>query len=72
MKLPLEWLKDYVDISDVSVEDLKNKLFSCGFEVEEVIESGSKIHYIPAKSKQPIKQITDFIKILKNHKEYKK
>lgn len=43
MKLPLEWLKDYVDISDVSVEDLKNKLFSCGFEVEEVIESGKDI-----------------------------
>ncbi len=38
---------------------------------EEVIENGSKIYYIPAKSKQPIKQITDFIKILKNHKEYK-
>ena len=29
---------------------------------EEVIESGSKIHYIPAKSKQPIKQITEIIK----------
>ena len=32
MKLPLYWLNDYVDISDISVEDLKNKLFSCGFE----------------------------------------
>ncbi len=43
MKLPLYWLNDYVDISDVSVEDLKNKLFSCGFEVEEVIENGKDI-----------------------------
>ncbi|MBR6737545.1 MAG: phenylalanine--tRNA ligase subunit beta [Clostridia bacterium] len=43
MKLPLYWLNDYVDISDVSVEELKNKLFSCGFEVEEVIENGKDI-----------------------------
>ena len=34
MKLPLNWLSDYVDISNVTVEELKNKLFSCGFEVE--------------------------------------
>lgn len=38
---------------------------------DEVEKNGSLIHYIPAKSKQPIKQITDFIKILKNHKEYR-
>ncbi len=37
MKAPLSWLNEYVDISNVSVEELKNKLFSCGFEVEEVI-----------------------------------
>ena len=43
MKLPLNWLNDYVDISDVTVEELKNKLFSCGFEVEEVIENGKEI-----------------------------
>lgn len=43
MKLPLYWLNDYVDISNISVEDLKNKLFSCGFEVEEVIENGKDI-----------------------------
>lgn len=43
MKLPLNWLNDYVDISDVSVETLKNKLFSCGFEVEEVIENGKDV-----------------------------
>lgn len=43
MKLPLEWLNDYVDISDVSVQDLANKLFSCGFEVEEIIETGKDI-----------------------------
>ena len=43
MKLPLEWLNDYVDISDISLDDLTKKLFSCGFEVEEVIETGKDI-----------------------------
>ncbi len=42
MKAPLSWLKDYVDI-DVSAEELANKLFSCGFEVEELSYLGSKI-----------------------------
>ena len=43
MKLPLDWLNDYVDISGVSVSELESKLFSCGFEVEEVIEYGKEI-----------------------------
>ncbi len=43
MKIPLSWLGEYVDISDVPVEVLKNKLFSCGFEVEEVIHYGEKL-----------------------------
>ena len=35
MKAPLSWLKEYVDI-DCSAETLKDKLFSCGFEVEDM------------------------------------
>ncbi len=42
MKAPLSWLKDYVDI-DISAEELAEKLFSCGFEVEELSYLGSKI-----------------------------
>lgn len=42
MKAPLSWLKDYVDI-DVSAEELAEKLFSCGFEVEELLYLGNKI-----------------------------
>ena len=45
MKLPLSWLKDYVDI-DCSVEELERKLFSCGFEVEEKIFVGKNIDKI--------------------------
>lgn len=42
MLVPLSWLKDYVDI-DVSVDELEEKLFSCGFEVEEKYEVGHDI-----------------------------
>ncbi len=42
MKLPLSWLKDYVDI-DICADELCKKLFGCGFEVEELIEVGKDI-----------------------------
>ena len=42
MKVPFSWLKDYVDI-DISAQELADKLFSCGFEVEELIYLGEKI-----------------------------
>ena len=38
MKIALKWLNEYVDISSVTAKELEEKLFSCGFEVEEVIE----------------------------------
>ncbi len=43
MKLPIKWLNDYVDVSNVSINELQEKLFSCGFEVEEVLENGKDI-----------------------------
>ncbi|MBO7344938.1 MAG: phenylalanine--tRNA ligase subunit beta [Clostridia bacterium] len=45
MKAPLSWLKDYVDI-DCTPEQLKDKLFSCGFEVEEMIYVARHINKI--------------------------
>jgi phenylalanyl-tRNA synthetase beta chain len=42
MLAPLSWLKDYVDI-DVTPKELEAKLFSCGFEVEELTEVGKEI-----------------------------
>ncbi len=42
MLAPLSWLKEYVDI-DVSPKELEEKLFSAGFEVEEVKELGKDI-----------------------------
>ena len=43
MLAPLSWLKEYIDI-DVTPSELKEKLFSCGFEVEDLYEVGKDIH----------------------------
>ncbi len=37
MKVPYSWLKEFVNIENISVEELSAKLVSCGFEIEEVI-----------------------------------
>ena len=42
MLVPISWLKDYVDI-DIDLKELERKLFSCGFEVEEMYEVGKDI-----------------------------
>lgn len=42
MKVLLSWLKEFVDI-DVTAEELKKKLFGCGFEVEELYEVGKDV-----------------------------
>ncbi len=42
MLVPLSWLKDYVEIN-VSPDVLEEKLFSCGFEVEEKYEVGKDV-----------------------------
>ena len=45
MKVPFSWLKDYVDI-EISAAELAEKLFSCGFEVEELVYLGEKINRV--------------------------
>ena len=45
MLVPLSWLKDYVDI-DIQPKELEEKLFSCGFEVEELYEIGKDIENV--------------------------
>ncbi len=42
MKVPFSWLKEYVEI-DITPEELEEKLFSCGFEVEELISLGKDV-----------------------------
>ncbi|MDR1905865.1 MAG: phenylalanine--tRNA ligase subunit beta, partial [Clostridiales bacterium] len=38
MKLPISWLKDFVDIKGVSVRELCSGLVGAGFEIEEIID----------------------------------
>ncbi|HEY95714.1 MAG TPA: phenylalanine--tRNA ligase subunit beta [Dehalococcoidia bacterium] len=40
MKVPISWLKEYVDIVE-PLEDIAHKLTMAGFEVEEIIRTGS-------------------------------
>ena len=42
MKVPFSWLKQYVDI-DITAQELQDKLFGCGFEVEELIDLSADI-----------------------------
>ena len=45
MKLPLGWLKEFVNI-DVTPEELSQKLLGIGFEVEEIIYTGKNIENV--------------------------
>ncbi len=45
MKVPFSWLKEYVEI-DISARELEEKLFSCGFEVEELIDLGKDVENV--------------------------
>ena len=42
MKVPYSWLKEYVDM-ELSAQELVDKLFGCGFEVEELIDLGAEV-----------------------------
>ncbi len=42
MKVPYSWLKEYVDF-DLSAQELMEKLFGCGFEVEELTDLGAGV-----------------------------
>ncbi len=42
MKVPFSWLKEYVEI-DITPQELQERLFSCGFEVEELIDLSAAI-----------------------------
>ncbi len=58
MLVSLKWLNDYIDLSDVSVEEVNDKLTSSGLEVEEVIDLRKKyenivVGYVEKSEKHP-------------------
>ena len=48
MKLPVSWLAEYIDISDLSVRDLADRITFAGIEIEGIEESGPKFDNIVA------------------------
>jgi phenylalanyl-tRNA synthetase beta chain len=40
MKIPLSWLKDFIDLDGLSVEDIARKLTLAGLEVDEILYAG--------------------------------
>ena len=56
MKISLEWLNEFVDIKDLTVEEIVNKLTMSGLEVEEIEHSGAKFTNIITAQIKSIKQ----------------
>lgn len=48
MKILLSWIKEFVDLGDVSYEDIAKKLTDSGFEVEEVINKAKGLENVIA------------------------
>lgn len=46
MKILLSWINEYVDIADIPVAELANKLAVSGFEVDEVIDCGKGLEHV--------------------------
>ena len=40
MKIPISWLKDYIDLSGLTIEDIARKLTLAGLEVDEILYAG--------------------------------
>ncbi|MEK6751229.1 MAG: phenylalanine--tRNA ligase subunit beta [Chloroflexota bacterium] len=40
MKIPLSWLKDFIDLDGISIEDIARKLTLAGLEVDEILYAG--------------------------------
>ena len=56
MKISLEWLNEFVDISDLSVEEIVNALTMSGLEVEETEKVGARFTNIITAQIKAIKQ----------------
>lgn len=58
MKVSLNWLKDYVDLTDISIEEIIDKLTISGLEVEDVDDKRKRfenfvVGFVKEKSKHP-------------------
>ena len=49
MKLSLNWLSDFIDISDLSVDQIVDQMVKCGFEVESIEKMSSGTNLVVGK-----------------------
>ncbi len=76
MKISLNWLKDYIDLSGISVEEIVNKITVSGLEVEEV-EYQAKVFenfvagYVKEKIKHPNADKLSLCHIFDGNEEFK-
>ena len=63
MKVPVIWLNDFVDVSDIPVKELADKLVGIGFEVEEIIYTGNGIENVVVGKILDIKKHADANKL---------
>jgi len=58
LNISIKWLKDYIDLSGISVDEIVSKITNAGLEVDEVID-GSKnyanivVGYVKERKKHP-------------------
>ena len=73
MKLPISWLKEYVDIGNITPAELADKLLNVGFEVEEIKYLGENISNVrTGKIVKIEKQTRDQLRQHKTGNEMKK
>ena len=58
MNISIKWLKDYIDLSGISVDEIVNKITNAGLEVDEVIDGSINyanivVGYVKEKKKHP-------------------
>src|SRR6266511_737054 len=55
MKLPISWLKDFIDLDGLSIEDIARKLTLAGLEVDEILYAGLEMPTYGAGEKHEFK-----------------
>lgn len=47
MKVPLDWLKEFIDIDDIPLQNLSDKMTLCGLEVDSFDENHLEVSQTP-------------------------
>ena len=75
MKISLNWLKDYIDLEGLSVEEIVSNLTMCGLEVEDYVDQAKiyknfVIGYVKEKEKHPNADKLSLCKVTDGTEDY--